>query len=170
MKPESAKQIIEAYLDVFEELSLRTFKQGLAFVVDSFEQKLKLLRQVRTREGLEAALLKEPEPEPDALESQIESIRLLPYTLRKVMPEAMRDFSNALPHDPGGRPALLTEKDCKYVCEEIGKLYGQGVPIVVAQDRLARRMSQKKGKDVGIRTIQRAWQQRREWSPSPDLE
>jgi len=163
MNPESAKRIMDAYLDVFEDLSLRTFKQGLDFVVGSFEEKLKVLRQIRSQEGLLATLLKEPEPEPDVLDAQIQTIRLLPYTLRKVMPDAMRDFAKVMPHDPGGRPNKLDHEDSRYVCAEIGNLIGQGVRVLPAQQRLALRMSKKKGKDVSLRTIQRAWENRAKW-------
>jgi hypothetical protein len=40
MKPESAKRIIDAYFDVFDDLSIRTFNQGLAFVLDGLEARL----------------------------------------------------------------------------------------------------------------------------------
>jgi hypothetical protein len=157
MKPESAKKIIDAYLDVFEQLSLRTFNQGLSFVVDSFEERFKTLKKVRTREGLQAMLLKEPEPDEFVLEAQIESIRLLPYTLREVMPEAMHDFAMALPHDPGGRPVSLNLEERRRVCEEIGKLVAKGVLLLDAQNRMSHRMG------VSVRTIQRAWQDRAKW-------
>jgi hypothetical protein len=163
MKTESAKKIIDAYLDVFEDLSVRTFNQGLAFVLSSFEENLNTLKQVRTREALHALLLKEPEPEPFVLDARIEAIRLLPYTIRKVLPEAMRDLAKTLPHDPGGRPRGLVGEEPKYVCEEIGKLVARGVRLLDAQTRLALRMSQKKGKEVSLRTVQRAWQNRKQW-------
>ena len=77
MKPASAKRILDAYAEVFEQLSLRTFKQGFAVVVDSFEKRLNALRQVRSPEALQAMLLKEPEPEPFALDAQIKMIQNL---------------------------------------------------------------------------------------------
>ena len=168
MKTESARKIIDAYTDIFEQMSLKSFKQGFAFVVDSFEERLKTLRRVRTREAMEAMLLKEPEPDPLALDAQVDAIRLLPYTIRKVMPEAMREFAQTLPQDPGGRPRSLNDKESKYVCVEIGKLLGMGVKLLAAQNRLSLRMSQKKGKDVSLRTVQRAWQERAKWFNADD--
>jgi hypothetical protein len=38
-----------------------------------------------------------------------------------------------------------------------------GVRLLVAQNRLALRMTKKKGKDVSLRSIQRAWQDRAKW-------
>lgn len=160
MKPASAKRIIDAYAQVFEQLSLKTFKLGFAVVVDSFEKRMNALRQVRSPEGLQAMLLKEPEPAPFALDAQIKMIQLLPYTLRRVMPEAMKEFSRALPHDPGGRPSVLTDEESAFVCEEIGKLFAKGVRLLNGQKRLAQRMTQKKGKKISLRTIQRAWRGR----------
>jgi hypothetical protein len=83
MKPESVKRIVDAYLEIFEEFSAKTFKQGLAFVMDTMEERFNAVKQIRTRQGLEAMLLKQPEPEPFVLDAQVESIRLLPYTVRK---------------------------------------------------------------------------------------
>ena len=163
MKPESAKKIIDAYFDVFDELSLKTFNQGLGFVLDSFEERLRSLRPIRTREAFLAKLLKEPEPEPFELEAQVEMIYLLPYTIRKVMPAALHEFSQTLPHDPGGRPRALSDNESRYVCQEIGKLIAQGVSRLEAQNRLAQRMGQKKGQDVSLRSVQRVWQNRRKW-------
>jgi hypothetical protein len=163
MKAESAKRVVDAYFDVFDQLNLKTFNQGMSFVLQNLEDKLRTLRPLRSRDALMARLVKEPEPEPLELDAQLEAIRLLPYTIRKGMPEAMREFSQVLPHDPGGRPRVLTDKESKYVCEEIGKLIAMGVRLLVAQDRLALRMSQKKSKDVSVRSIQRAWQDRAKW-------
>jgi hypothetical protein len=154
MKPESAKRIIDAYFDVFEDLSLKTFNQGLAFVLQGLEERLNSLRSIRTREALLAKLLKEPEPEPFELDAQIEAIHLLPYTIRKVMPEAMHELKHRLPQDPGGRPRGLNGDEPRQVCEEIGKLVARGVRVMDAQNRVAQ------GKGVSVRTVQRAWQER----------
>lgn len=163
MKAESAKRIVDAYFDVFDELSFKTFQQGISFVLDNLEERLRSLRPIRTREAMIALLVKEPEPEPFELDARVESIYLLPYTIRKVMPDAMHDFAQLFPQDPGGRPRALNEKDSRYVCEEIGKLIGKGVSRLDAQHRLAQRMSGKKGQDVSVRSIQRAWQNRKKW-------
>src|SRR5437667_5077401 len=166
MRPESAKRIIDAYYDVFDELSIQTFKQGIDLVLAGLEDRLRAIRPIRTREGYEAMLLKEPEPEPFALDAQIEAIYLLPYTLRKVIPEAMRDFAKVFPHDPGGRPRALEDGESQYVCEEIGKLIARGVRLRDAQSRLALRMGGRKGREVSLRSVQRAWQARAKWFKS----
>jgi len=140
MGQESVKKIVDAYVDVFEQLGIGSFSQGLAEVVHSFEQRLKVLKQIRTREQLQTMLMREPEPEPFILEERIAQIHFLPYMIRKAIPLAMREFAKALPHDPGGRPNSLTDEESRYVCEEIGKLYAQGVTLLDAQDRLARRI------------------------------
>jgi hypothetical protein len=163
MKPESAKRIIDAYFDVFDELSIRTFNQGFAFVLDGLEERLRALRRVRTREGFQAMLLKEPEPDEFDLDAQVEMIYLFPYTLRKAIPEVTHDLAQLFPQDPGGRPPSLSEKESKEVCQEIGKLFAKGVRLLDAQTRLALRMSQKKRTEVSVRTIQRAWQGRAKW-------
>jgi hypothetical protein len=49
------------------------------------------------------------------------------------------------------------------VCEEIGKLIAMGVRLLDAQNRLALRMTHKKGKDISLRSVQRAWQDRAKW-------
>jgi hypothetical protein len=166
MKPESANRIVGAYFDVFDELSFKTFNQGFAYVLEGLENRLNSLRPIRTREGFLAKLLKDPEPDPWELDAQIEAIQLLPYTIRKVMPEAAHDAAKAFPRDEGGRPRSLTDQESKVVCEEIGKLIARGVRLLDAQNRLAARMSKLKGKGVSIRTIQRAWQDRAKWFPS----
>jgi hypothetical protein len=162
MKPESAKKIADAYFEVFEELSLKAFNHGIALVIDNLEEQIQKLRSIRTREDFVARLIKEPEPL--TLDAQIELIYALPGRIRKVMPGAMKEMSNVLPRDPGGRPISLDDEDARFVCEEIGRLYGRGVSLVNAQKRLSQVMSKQKGKDVSLRTIQRAWQNRHKWS------
>ncbi len=163
MRAESAKRIVDAYYDVFDQMSLKTFNQGINFVLQNLQDKLRTLKPLRSREALMARLIKEPEPEPFELDAQVEMIYLLPYTIRKGMPEAMHEFTQVFPHDPGGRPRSLSDKESRYVCEEIGKLIAMGVRLLDAQNRLARRMSQKQAKGVSLRTVQRAWQDRAMW-------
>jgi hypothetical protein len=45
---------------------------------------------------------------------------------------------------------------------QIGNLYGQGVALPNAQKRMAQRYG------VGLRTIQRAWQERAKWKPTSE--
>jgi hypothetical protein len=163
MKPESANRIIDAYFEVFDELSLKSFSQGWGVIVDELEDRLRSIRPIRTREGFLAKLLKEREPQPFELEAQIEMIHLLPYKIRKVMPEAIRKTAQAFPQDPGGRPRAFTNEESRYVCKEVGELIVRGVRLGDAQTQLALRMTKKLGKDISIRTVQRAWQNRAKW-------
>ena len=87
-------------------------------------------------------LLKEPEPAPVVLDAQIESIRVLPDTLRRVTPEAAPEFAKTLPPDPGGRPQNLNEEESRYVYDEIGKLLARGVSLLDAQGRLSQFLAQ----------------------------
>jgi hypothetical protein len=163
MKPESANRIIDAYFEVFDQLSVKSFTQGWGVIIDELEDRLRSIRPIRTREGFLAKLLKEREPEPFELEAQIEMIHLLPYKIRKVMPEAVRKAGQAFPQDPGGRPRAFTDEESRYVCKEIGELIVRGVRLGDAQTQLALRMSKKLEKDISVRSVQRAWQDRAKW-------
>jgi len=160
MKPESAARLLDALQDAFEKMGTDNFRWGIAQVIELTEKQLRLLRTARTRDGLKAQLLREPEPTKDALAAQVESIRLLPFQLRRIFPEATKEALKNWPHDPGGRPRALTEQEARTVCIEIGKLISEGVPLKVAQGRLALKMSRKKSKAISPRTIQRAWRSR----------
>jgi hypothetical protein len=81
----------------------------------------------RSRTGFEAELSKEPEPTAESLDATIDQIRLAPYVLRKALPEALREVSKVFPYDPGGRRRALLAADCRYVCEEIGRLVSRGI-------------------------------------------
>lgn len=162
LRPESAKRIIDAYYDVFDQLSIKNFNQGIGFVLQNLEERVRSLRPIKTRDAFLARLLKEPEPEPLELDAQVEMVYMLPSTLRKVMPQAMRETMRALPQDPGGRPNALTEEQSRSVCEEIGILFARGVHLIDAQKRLCHRMG------VSLRTIQRAWQGRAKWFRAAD--
>jgi hypothetical protein len=116
MKAESAKRLIDAYFDVFDQLSMKTFDQGMSFVLQNLEDKLRTLKPLRSRGAMMARLVKEPEPEPFELDAQIEMIHLLPYTIRKGMPKAMHEFSQVFPHDPGGRPRALKQIRSRSMC------------------------------------------------------
>jgi hypothetical protein len=106
-----------------------------------------------TRESLRAFLLSVPDPEPAELAQWLSFVRTLPFIMRKDLQTAAKN----LPPSPGGRPRELTPSECRDICAEIGQLYGQGVSVRDAQKRMAQRYNK------GLRTIQRAWQERRQW-------
>lgn len=115
-----------------------------------------LWKHAGTRDELRAFLLPQPEPSPKEVESVLTLIRTLPYLLRSLFQEAAK----SLPPSPGGHPPGLTPEQRKQVCLQIGELYGMGVELRDAQDRMAKRYG------VGLRTIQRAWQERGKWNPN----
>ena len=106
-----------------------------------------------TRESLRTFLLSMPDPDPVELARWISFLRTLPHILRKDLQTAAHN----LPPSPGGRPRELTPSECREICSEIGRLYGQGVKIREAQKRMAQRYNK------GLRTIQRAWRGRAQW-------
>ena len=109
------------------------------------------------REELTAFLLAGPDPSPQEMETVLTLIRTVPYLLRS----SLLDAAKSLPPSPGGRPRELSPEQRKEICLQIGQLYGLGVELRDAQKRMARHHS------VGLRTIQRAWQQRSKWTSGP---
>jgi hypothetical protein len=154
MKRETRDRVLQAYDEAFTLVGCKDFTHGIRYICSEMEKYLRELRHARTRTGVEVLLVKEPEPTPEKLEAQIETIRLLPYQLRKVLPRATKEVTQKLPRFHGGRPRLLTPQDCKDACVEIGKLLAEGVSLANAELRIAQQMG------VGVRTIQRAWQKR----------
>ena len=106
-----------------------------------------------SRENLRAFLLSMADPDPTELARWISFMRTLPFILRKDLQTAAKK----LPPSPGGRPKELQPEDCREICGEIGRLFGQGVPVREAQKRMAQRYNK------SLRTIQRAWQERARW-------
>ena len=155
MKKESRDRILHAYDQIFRVLSC-DFARGIRYICSELEKYLKELRHARTRSGLEAALTKEPEPDPDKLDATIDAILLVPYQLRRALPEATREAMQKLPYPRGGRRPLLTPEARKRVCTGIGKLIADGVCLPDAEKRVAQR------ENVSVRTIQRAWQKRKQ--------
>ena len=59
MKPETANRLMDAYLEVFEKMSIPTFHKGIAEMATLMERHAQILRRSRSRNGLMAQLLKE---------------------------------------------------------------------------------------------------------------
>jgi hypothetical protein len=151
MKKESRDQLLCAYDDAFRVLGFADYPAALRYIVHDMEAKLGMLKRARNRPGLEALLVREPEPPPAQLSAMVKAIRSLPYTFRKVLPEATKE----LPHKPGGRNRAIEVEEYPKICREIGLLIaGEKVSLRDAQKRIAQRYG------VSLRTIQRIWQQR----------
>lgn len=155
MKKESRDEILRAYDDACRLLKLDNFPAFIRFLCGELQKNVRMLKQARTREGLEAQLVKEPEPSPEQLAAIAEAIRLLPYRLRKALPDAAKEAAKQLPHLPGGRPRSLKPDEYPRVCKAIGSLIAEGTKLKDAQQRIA----QKEG--CSLRTVQRVWQSRR---------
>jgi hypothetical protein len=139
-------------------LDLYTIMQRAPAVVEKWKRYYGLFQQVwnhaSSREELTAFLVTGPDPSPEEMETVLTLIRTLPYLLRG----SLQNATKSLPPSPGGRPRELGPEQRKEICLQIGQLYGLGVELRDAQKRLAQRY------DVGLRTIQRAWQERAKWN------
>ncbi len=156
MKKETYDEILQAYDEACRLLQFENFSAFLRYACRKAEQQLHILKQARSREGLEARFAKEPEPTPEQLSATVDAIRLLPYTLREALPKAGKEAAKKIPHRPGGRPRGLKEHEYLQVCKDIGSLLAEGVRLKDAQKRVAQR------KGVSLRTVQRVWQRRAE--------
>lgn len=159
MKKETCDRILHAYDETFTFLGYEDFAKGIRNICSEMETQLQKLRQGRSRTGVEAILMKEPEPDPEKLEAALQTIRLLPYQLRKGLPQIAKDVSQKLPRPYGGRARRLNPEDCRHACREIGRLLGEALSLPDAEMRVA----QQKG--VSVRTIARAWQNRSRPTP-----
>jgi hypothetical protein len=139
-------------------LDLYEIMQRAPAIVEKWKRYYGLFQQVwnhaRSREELTAFLITGPDPSPEEMETVLTLIRTIPYLLRS----SFQSATKSLPPSPGGRPRELRPEQRKEICLQIGQLYGLGVELRDAQKRLAQRY------DVGLRTIQRVWQERAKWS------
>jgi hypothetical protein len=156
MKKESRDQILNALDHACGLTGFETFPAFLREAYRNAKNQLRLMKQARSRGGLDAILAKEPEPSPNQLEAMVKVIRLYPYALRTILTDAAKEAAKSLPHQPGGRPRVLNSHDYPKVCEAIGTLIAKGVKLKVAQQRVAERHG------VSLRTIQRVWRKRSE--------
>ena len=124
-------------------------------VVEKWKRYAPLAQQLwthaTTRQDLTAFLLTVDDPRPEEIETVLTLIRTLPYLMRSYF----QDAAASLPPSPGGRPRELTPQQRKEVCQRIGQLYTEGVELRQAQKRMAQHY------DLSLRTIQRAWQERK---------
>lgn len=149
MKPDSAKRILDAYDECFELMGYADFPAGLRHTYGELNKGIRLIKQARTRRGLEAILLKQSEPSNDQLQAMVARIRLLPYALRKALPEAAKK----LPAAKGGRPRVLTPQDHKQITAQIAALLAT-TTLSIAVGRMADQYG------VSKSTIRKVWQAR----------
>ena len=160
MREQLCDQLISETEQSFQKmgLDLYTIMQRAPAVVEKWKRYYGLFQQVwnhaSSREELTAFLVTGPDPSPEEMETVLTLIRTVPYLLRS----SLQNATKSLPPSPGGRPRELRPEQRKEICLQIGQLYGLGVELRDAQKRLAQRY------DVGLRTIQRAWQERAKWS------
>ena len=154
MKEETCEQVLRAADEVAGVFGYPSFCEGIDVFFRYVEEQAAFLKPVRTREGFREILLEEPEPSRADLLMLLATMRGLPFLFRKMLPKLAKE----LPPDPGGHPRSLTPQESLDVCVEVGVLLGQGVALTDAQTRVAQR------KDVSVRTIQRVWQNRKQWN------
>lgn len=160
MKKELCERLISETEQSFEKMGLNfyeTMKRAPA-AVEKWKRYAPLYEQLwknaSSRKELTAFLLTGPDPSPEEIETVLSLIRTVPYLLRSYL----QDAAKSLPPSPGGRPQELNPEQRKEVCLQIGQLYGLGAELRDAQKRMAQRYG------VGLRTIQRAWQERTKWN------
>ncbi|MBI4480959.1 MAG: hypothetical protein HY651_13145 [Acidobacteria bacterium] len=154
MKEETCERILNVADEIGRAFGFSTMSAGINAFKTFVEEQEEFLNKARTREGFRELIINEPEPNPFDLTVTLGVLRTFPFLLRRLLPKMAKD----LPINPGGHPRALTPQGEAEVCVEIGTLLGQGVSLMNAQTRLAQRM------DVSVRTIQRAWQKRKELS------
>ena len=149
---ETEQSLQKMGLDLYETM------QRAGALVERWKQYIPLFQEVwnhaSNREQLTALLITGPDPSPEEMETVLTLIRTVPFLLRS----SLQDATKSLPPSPGGRPPELNPEQRKQICLQIGQLYGLGVELRHAQKRMAQRYN------VGLRTIQRAWQERAKWN------
>jgi hypothetical protein len=154
MKDSDRDQILRAYDEAAQSLHFESFPAFLRYVCDKTQEHINRVRHARTREGLEAWLMKEPDMSPGELKATLEAIRLIPQTLRKELPKAAKEAAKQFPHDPGGHPKSIKDEKWPEIYVEILESIGNG-----KNEREALKIAAKKNK-VSLKTIQRGWRRR----------
>jgi hypothetical protein len=191
MTPESQRKILDStsqvFTDVGEALGVQAsgYEEGIRFIREYgnktvFELLLEIfkrampvgggqisltpsnihgfLEMVDTRERAEAVLSGLPEPDPVQLEVLLKRVSSMLPDLRRVL----LPFAKDLPYPAGGRRKKLPDPETRTtVRKEIGLLLADGVPLRMAQARLAQR------NDVSLSTIQRIWREPRKQPKKP---
>ena len=110
--------------------------------------------------GVSRSLDDADEPTPEGLMKICEEMKTVPYAIKKPAATQFRAVVRQLPHPKGGRKRKLTDAKVIEVRHKLGQLDAEGYERVDALKQLAREY------DVSVRTIQRAWQTRKQESIS----
>jgi hypothetical protein len=95
----------------------------------------------------------------------IKLMREAGYKLPTVIRKAMREIASTLPRHGGpGRNPKLTPKEGVEMCSQIGMFITQGDKLKEALQRASDLTQQLLGKKVSPRTLQKAWDKRRQQS------
>jgi hypothetical protein len=125
---------------------MRGLTLGMSLGLGSFGKTL--ARKVRTREQLAQALA-----------NIKEASEKMPTAMRK----AFKEMTHALPRRGGpGRQAKLNPRETAQMCDQIGMSIRQGATLKQALQRVSEMTPTLLGKKVGARTLQKAWNKRRE--------
>src|SRR5215469_8572667 len=129
---------------------------------DSSEANQAKISRSTTMVELLDAIENRGEPTPEELQGILAKLKTLRFEFRTVLDKMTKSVKQNLPRKPGtGRPSDLTLSQKKEACKRVGLLMSQGVEVQDALSRVAQRFG------VGRRTIQRAWQKRRELHKLP---
>jgi hypothetical protein len=162
LKPETRRVLVEAFDKAFRSLGFPALEEAC----ETFNQVLKgdlseadreTVFRSTTMMGLLDYIDNRSEPTPKELEEILAKLQTLPFEFRAHLDQTMKSVKRKLPHKPGGgRPHSLDPDQKREACRRVGILMAQGVTFRDALDRVAKAFG------VGARTIQRAWQKRRE--------
>ena len=111
MKEADLDQILRAYDEVAQLMKFESFPAFLRFACEESQKQINQVKHARTRRGLEASLRKEPDMSAEELKATLKMIRLMPYTLRRVLPKAAKEAAQKFPHDPGGHPKSIADEE-----------------------------------------------------------
>ncbi len=93
----------------------------------------------------------------------IRSMREAGYKLPTAIRKAMKEITSTLPRHGGpGRNPKLTPKEAVEMCSQIGMFITQGDKLKEALQRASDLTTQLLGKKVSPRTLQKAWDKRRQ--------
>jgi hypothetical protein len=155
LSAQTRDKLIAAYDEELRAAGLGTF--------DGFRQLLTEVSEPNTLNtallaGIESVLSEMSEPSPKELQRILSALKgKLRYEIRPTMVKVAKEMKDKLPRKPGGgRGAALTPEERSKACDEVAGLMRKGASYKIALVRVGSRFG------VSPRTIQRAWQKRRD--------
>ena len=122
-----------------------------------------LVEAAQTREGLDAFLGRMSYTNDERIGQLAEVALAIPGLMNTFVEEAVRATALRLPNAPPGRKRQVTPDIKRHLVASVGKLNQEGVALGLA----CKRVAQKTG--LGVRTVQRAWQERAKVHPVQTL-